>query len=422
MAERRLKLTKTSVAALPDAPEDGKQLLVWDTEIRGFGLRIAPAGTKSFIMQRRVGRQTRRVTIGRVGDITPEAARRKATILAAEFAEGVDPVQTRQEAARRAHTLREAMDAYITAPKKKGVGKGGVKKARTQRDIRTVLQRKFADWMDKPLADITEALVKDRHAALAKESPAQANLAFRYLRAAMNHAIADVDDGQAPVIRANPVARLNRTNQWADVRPAKGRIPDKAIPEWVAAVKDGLDDLPHASEMRDALLFLLLTGARIGEILGSAKDGYPPLRWATVDFRHDKVTFPDTKNRLDHALPLQSALNALLKARRDMAGPEFVFSDRKGNMPADLRPALRRLETLTGLHITAHDLRRTFASVASKLDISTFKVKALTNHISGNDVTADYVDVEFDDLRDAMQRIEDHMLRAPVAAMAEAAE
>ena len=85
-------------------------------------------------------------------------------------------------------------------------------------------------------------------------------------------------------------------------------------------------------------------------------------------------------------------------------------------MPGGVRPAFLRLEELTGLHITAHDLRRTFASVASKLDISTFKVKALTNHISGNDVTADYVQIEFDDLREAMQRIADHMLRAPAEA------
>lgn len=422
MAEKRLKLTKTSVAALPDRPEDGKQLLVWDTEIRGFGLRIAPAGTKAYIMQRRVGRHTRRVTIGRADDITAEAARRKATILAAEFAEGVDPVQVKQAAAQRAQTLRQAMEAYIAAPKKKGVGKGGEKKARTQRDIRTVFQRKFGDWLDMPLVDITEAMVKERHAAIAKDSPAQANLAFRYLRAAMNNVIADVDDGQAPIIKANPVTRLNRTNQWADVRPAKGRIPDKEIPEWVNAVKDGLEDLAHASEMRDALLFMLLTGARIGELLGSAKDGYPPLRWASVDFRQAKVTFPDTKNRLDHELPLPAQLLALLKDRKGRAGPKFVFSDRKGGLPGDLRPALRRLETLTGLHITAHDLRRTFASVASKLDISTYKVKALTNHISGNDVTADYVEVEFEDLREAMQRIEDHMLRAPAPAMVEAAE
>lgn len=417
MAENRLKLTNSSVAAV--AAEAGKQTLIWDTEIRGFGLRIAPGGAKAFVMQRRVGRLTRRVTIGRVGDITAEAARKRATILAAEFANGVDPVEAKQVAARNALTLGDAMKAYVSAPKKKGIGKGGEKKARTQRDIRLVFERKFPDWLDRPIAEITEGMVKERHATLAKVSPAQANLAFRYLRAAMNNVMADVDEGQAPIIRANPVSRLNRTNQWADVRPAKGRIPDKLIPEWVEAAKTGLDDLRQGSEMRDAVLFMLLTGARIGELFGSKADGYAPLRWASVDLRQGKVTFLDTKNRLDHELPLPAQLVALLKQRKELAGPEFVFSDDKGRMPSDLRPAFRRLEALTGISITAHDLRRTFASTASKLDISTYKVKALTNHISGNDVTADYIEIEFEDLREAMQKIADHMLRAPIKEPAE---
>lgn len=414
MTQNRVKLTKASVAAIEVDP--ARQVLVWDTEIRGFGLRVAPGGAKAYIMQRRVGPTTRRITIGRADDMSAEAARKRATILAAEFAGGSDPVKTKRAAAQRATTLRQVMEAYVTAPKKKGAGKGGEKKARTQRDIRLVMQRKFGDWLDKPLVEITEALVKERHATLAKQSPAQANLAFRYLRAAMNHLIADVDEGEAPLLKSNPVTRLNRTNQWADIRPAKGRIPDREIPTWVDAVKNGLDDLANGSEQRDALLFMLLTGARHGELFGSKKDGYPPLRWASVDLRRDKVTFPDTKNRLDHELPLPAQLKALLQDRKRRSRPEFVFSDARGRMPGGVRPAFLRLEELTGLHITAHDLRRTFASVASKLDISTFKVKALTNHISGNDVTADYVQIEFDDLREAMQRIADHMLRAPAEA------
>lgn len=411
MTDKRMKLTKTSVATLPEMPEGGKQVLIWDTEIRGFGLRIAPGGTKSYVMQRRVGRQTRRVTIARADDITPEAARKKAQILAGEFAQGMDPVEVKREADRRSQTLRQSMEAYIAAPKKKGVGKGGDKKPRTQRDIRLVMQRKFGDWLDKPLVQITGGMVKERHALLARESPAQANLAFRYLRAAMNNVIADVDEGETPILKSNPVTRLNKINQWADVRPAKGRIPDANIPEWIEAVKTGLEDLQHGAEMRDALLFMLLTGARIGELLGSKPDGYPPLRWSNIDFRQSKVTFPDTKNRLDHELPLPRELKALMKNRKARAGAEFVFSGPKGDLPSDLRPALRRMATLTGISVTAHDLRRTFASTASKLDISSYKVKALTNHISGNDVTADYVEVEFEELREAMQKIEDHMLR-----------
>ena len=129
-----------------------------------------------------------------------------------------------------------------------------------------------------------------------------------------------------------------------------------------------------------------------------------------MDLRRKVVVFRNTKNRTDHELPLGTALAAMLTERKKVAGPEFVFSDAAGNMPLELRGAYARIEKATGIYVTAHDLRRTFATVASKLDISAYKLKRLTNHVSGGDVTAGYVQVTTDDLRGAMQRIEDYLL------------
>ena len=74
MAEKRTKLTKASVAAIE--ADAARQVLVWDTEIRGFGLRVSPGGAKAYVMQRRVGATSRRVTIGRADDMSAEAARK----------------------------------------------------------------------------------------------------------------------------------------------------------------------------------------------------------------------------------------------------------------------------------------------------------------------------------------------------------
>ncbi len=406
MDDKRLKLTQSSVAEIEPVP--GRQLLVWDTELRGFGLRISAGGAKSYIMQRRIGKATRRITIGRADDIKAEAARRKALAVASQFAEGIDPVIEKRRIAAQKVTLGDAFDEYIAAPKKKGGGRGASKKALTIRDISKHKVR-FSDWLDLPLRDITGAMVKQRHAEIAVTSPAQANLAMRYLRAALNHAIADSDEDE-PILKHNPVDRLNRLNQWAQVKAAKGHIPNDRIAEWVAAVQTGLLGLKHDNELRDALLFLLLTGARLAEVLGSLADDYPALRWADVDLKKRLVVFRDTKNRTDHELPLGEALAKLLANRKKVAGPVHVFSDADGNSPTDLRSAYHRISKATGINVTAHDLRRTFATAASRLDISAYKLKRLTNHISGGDVTAGYVQVTTEDLRDAMQRIEDYLL------------
>ncbi|MBI1774925.1 MAG: DUF4102 domain-containing protein [Proteobacteria bacterium] len=77
-----VKLTKKVVDAVVEEPRRGKQpLLLWDKEVKGFGLLVTPAGTRSYIPQYRIGGRgtpTKRVTIGRHGSPwTPENAWRR---------------------------------------------------------------------------------------------------------------------------------------------------------------------------------------------------------------------------------------------------------------------------------------------------------------------------------------------------------
>ena len=65
--------TKTAVDEIPH-PEKG-QLVYWDTELTGFGV-LAGARQKTFVLERRINGKPRRVTLGRVGQITLQKARR----------------------------------------------------------------------------------------------------------------------------------------------------------------------------------------------------------------------------------------------------------------------------------------------------------------------------------------------------------
>jgi len=72
------KLNKRIVTSLdpPDDPKGPATVWTWDSELRGFGVRVGRAGTKSFVIQHRDGkRRTRRKAIGRFGAITVEEAR-----------------------------------------------------------------------------------------------------------------------------------------------------------------------------------------------------------------------------------------------------------------------------------------------------------------------------------------------------------
>lgn len=95
------KLTKRTVDA---AKPTERNLLLWDTDISGFGLKVSPAGRKSYIYQYRLSVPgapassipPRRYTIGRHGDWTPDQARNRARELRALVEKGVDPLHEKR--------------------------------------------------------------------------------------------------------------------------------------------------------------------------------------------------------------------------------------------------------------------------------------------------------------------------------------
>ena len=101
----RGKITKRAVDALRS--ENGAEVVLWDTELKGFGVRAQRGGAKSYILHYRcgVGRSApiRKLTIGRHGSPwTPEMARSEAKCLLGAIENGADPAadkSARKEAA-----------------------------------------------------------------------------------------------------------------------------------------------------------------------------------------------------------------------------------------------------------------------------------------------------------------------------------
>ena len=75
------KISKRTVDAAKPDPGGGRYIL-WDIEIKGFGLIVLPSGVKSYIFNYRTPEgRSRRATIGKHGDWTPDQARRRAAEL-----------------------------------------------------------------------------------------------------------------------------------------------------------------------------------------------------------------------------------------------------------------------------------------------------------------------------------------------------
>lgn len=100
------RLTKRTVDT---AKATGQEYFLWDTDMRGFGLRVLKSGRKSYVVRYRTGGRggpTRRKALGLHGVLTAEEARNEARKWLAERAKGNDPI-AEHVANRKAETVAE---------------------------------------------------------------------------------------------------------------------------------------------------------------------------------------------------------------------------------------------------------------------------------------------------------------------------
>lgn len=403
-----MKLTKRGIDSLP-LPETG-QALYWDDELPGYGLRVTK-GAKTFIVQRRVAGKTVRATLGKYGPLTPDQARKLAVKSLSELVQGVDINAEKQAAKVRGITLREAFAAYLD---------NRHLSPRTVTSYQETMKLAFADWGDIPVSAINRTMIERRFTALsAPRSPveagtpskprlATANRHFRILRAVINFAMEkySTSDGE-PLIPSNPVTRLSVLRKWHRIERRTRHIEPHQLKAWFAALEHKPEDSAHRNTVRDFCAFLLLTGCREQE---AAR-----LTWSAVDLDAAKVTFPDTKNHKTHVLPVGPWLAELLERRQQNRTSPFVFpADNKTGHLLNHRKAVLAICQDSGVEFRCHDLRRTFASIASvhlERSLSAYTLKRLLNHSSGGDVTGGYVQVGIEDLREPMRQIEDFILK-----------
>jgi hypothetical protein len=111
MHDRRI--TKRLVDGLRPSGDDH---FVWDNTLIGFAVRVQPTGAKSYVVKYRAGSgrgaPTRRVTLGRVGTLTPDEARVLARKTLGAVAHGRDPAAVKA-AERRTSTLRELAEIFL---------------------------------------------------------------------------------------------------------------------------------------------------------------------------------------------------------------------------------------------------------------------------------------------------------------------
>lgn len=387
------KITKSFVDKLT-LPEKG-QVFYRDSELKGFAVRVTTGGSKAFILEKRINRKLKRITLGRYPELTVEMARKEALKYLGEIATGVDPIAKRQQAQAEQMTLWHVWQDYRRVK--------SYLKEKTYVQYEMYLNGELSEWKNKRLVDITKDMVSTKHGKLLQSySPSYANTAMRILSAIYKFAKEQYEDNNGlSLFPHNPVERLGKMKAWAKEPRRQNILKPTQLTPWYIAVKemkfDTIADSHHVTA--DFLVFLLLSGLRKSEAA--------TLTWENVDLSENTIYIPITKNKEPLTLPLSDVLIAILQYRLRFKTNDYVFSSRKTQYLAYPDKALKYLCETSKTKFTFHDLRRTFITVAESLDISSYAIKRLVNHKSGNDVTEGYIIANHDRLREPMQRITD---------------
>ena len=374
-----MKLTKRAIDGLK--PEtSGRDLFVWDDELKGFGVRLKPSGSASYLIQYKTPqRKTRRFAFGKVAVLTPEAAREKARKLLAKVRDGADPSADRH-ANRNALTVAELCDQYLEAAraglvttrfnKPKKPTTIAIDEGRVARHIKPMVGATVVENLTRPIVQkMADTIAAGKTAGTFKTKT-------------RGKAVVEGGTGTA----ARVVELLGGIWTWAEKRGlASGVNPTRGVQKNKGDAKDRVlaaDELAKLGQaMRDheprwaaacaALRLIALTGLRREEACG--------LRWSEIDRASSCLRLKASKTGRSLRPIGQAAFELIdgLPANKS----DWVFPNIRGDGSADLKKQIAAIFDAAGLKdARSHDLRRTFGSIAADEGYGDASIGELLGH------------------------------------------
>jgi len=339
----RGKITKRSVDGLKPGV-GGAEAMLWDVELKGFGVRVQRGGTKSYVLHYRAGAgrgaPLRKLTIGRHGSPwTPETARREAKRLLGLIEGGADPAADKL-ARKEAPTIAELAERFLAEHAE------AKRKTSSAAEYRRLLDKIILPALGKrKAADVSRADVTKLHHAN-RAAPYQANRVLAVLSKMFN--LAERwglrPDGSNPCRHVERFAERKRERMLSTSELAR-----------LGGALASYDGSPYAVA---AVKLLVFTGARLGEVLG--------LRWTWIDLERGEARLPDSKSGVKTLHLPPPALSILAELPRLNGNPYVIAGAKEGAALVNLEKPWRAIRAAAGLDdVRLHDLRHAFASVAA---------------------------------------------------------
>lgn len=373
------KITKRLIDATAAA---GKDIFLWDDGLPGFGLKVTPSGRKVFVLQYRIVRRSRRITLGAFGALTADQARSLAQAALRQIARGDDPLAER-DLKREEKSTGELLDQFLRDHVDAKL------KSRSSVEYRRLVETLVPSKLLRlPVTEVGRSHIAQVHNGLAT-TPYQANRLLAVLRKFFNWC-------------EHNGFRSDHTNPALHVELYKERKRERFLsPAEISHLGEVLAEFEQEDGQNPfviaAIRLLILTGARLSEIL--------TLRWEWIDFDNSRIRLPDSKTSAKTIYLNSVALQVLDDLPRYEENPHVICGLKKGTCLVNLQKPWRAIRTKAGLeNVRIHDLRHSFASIAVANGMSLPMIGKLLGH-SQPQTTARYAHLADDPMKLAVDQI-----------------
>lgn len=350
------KVTKRTVDAFKPAAD--RDLLLWDDELPGFGVRCRPSGAKTYFLKyRTAGGRQRWLTIGAHGPLTPDQARARALREKASVGDGNDPSGDRQRKRREA-TVAAVADRYLAEHV------AAHNKPSTAAEVCRIVETRIKPQLGAiKVPDLTRTDIKAWHQSMSA-TPYEANRALAYCSKMMSLAAGDWG-----LRESNPCAGIKRFPE----RKRERFFADDELAKIGNALAAAERDSTETHGFILLVRLLATTGMRLGEALA--------LQWADVDLPGRAIRLRDAKAGA-RTVHLGVAAVTLLDAAKAATGYVVHGLDPSAPLSApSAEKAWARLREHAGIPDgRLHDLRHSVGTFAALAGANAFVVRDLLGH------------------------------------------
>jgi integrase len=357
--------------------------VLWDSSVRGFGLRVHPSGQKSFVLFYRAKGRKRLMSLGGYPEFTVDQARRLAQKKLLIVAGGGDPVEDAREERQSSITFGQVADRFLEEHAK-------VHKTSARDDEQRIDDYLRKAWGTRAASSIRRSDVAALHLRIGRKAPYAANRTLSLVSKIFNWATIV---GILPEDHPNPVrgtVRFRERSRDRFLSPDEAGRLLKAI------------DKETSPYVRAFFWLSLLIGTRKSELLRA--------RWEDVDLGGAVLRLPETKalrsgRRTEpHHIPLSEPAAKIFEGLPREAENPFVFPGRQDGAPlVNVEKAWNRARKAANVpDVRFHDLRRTVGSWLAQRGASLGLIGAVLNH-SQPQTTAIYSRFGEANTRDALE-------------------